>query len=122
MEMPSQDNFKPFVVHLILNKQTEQALDLLAKEYRVAVPRLQVGLPKGHIRNAYGTYSSGDQTICVMDSDVFGNPFVILHEFYHHLRTSEDSKHRGTERYADAFAEEFIQAYSSITFQETGNH
>src|SRR3972149_5922583 len=106
-------SFKPTIVFLILNKQTEQALDMLAKKYKVDVPKLEVGLPKGHTRNAYGTYSGKNQTISVLDSEVFCNPFVILHEFYHHLRSkSVDRKHRGTERNADKFAVEFIREYN----------
>jgi hypothetical protein len=108
----AQGNFKPFIVQLILNKQTEQALELLAKEYRVEIPKLDVGLPKGHTRNAYGTYNAKNQTICVMNSDIFSNPFVILHEFYHHLRSkSVDKQHRGTEKNADKFAVDYLRAY-----------
>ena len=44
----AQDNFKPVVVWLILNGKTEEALELLAKNYKVNVPKLKVGLPKGH--------------------------------------------------------------------------
>jgi hypothetical protein len=109
---PAQGNFKPVIVQLILNKQTEQALELLAKEYRVEIPKLDVGLPKGHTRNAYGTYNAKNQTICVLDSDIFSNPFVILHEFYHHLRSkSVDKQHRGTEKNADKFAVDYLIAY-----------
>jgi hypothetical protein len=109
---PFPANFKPSVVQLILNKQTEDALELLAKTYGVNVPKLKVGLPKGHVRTAYGTYSAKDQTICVMDSDIFGNPFVIIHEFYHHLRSkSVDKMHRGTEKNADKFAIDFLKEY-----------
>jgi hypothetical protein len=109
---PAQGNFKSVIVKLILNKQTEQALELLAKEYRVEIPKLDVGLPKGHTRNSYGTYSAKNQTICVMDSDIFSNPFVILHEFYHHLRSkSVDKQHRGTEKNADKFAVDYLRAY-----------
>lgn len=105
-------NFKPTVVYLILTKQTEQALEILAKNYRVDVPKLKVGLPKGHTRNSYGTYSAANQTICVLDSEIFGNPFVILHEFYHHLRSkSVNKQHKGTEKNADKFALDFIKAY-----------
>jgi len=99
---------------MILNKQTEEALDMLAQNYRVATPKLKVGLPKGHIRNAYGTYSPKNQTISVLNSEVFGNPFVILHEFYHHLRCkSVDKLHRGTEKNADKFALEFLREYET---------
>ena len=113
-ETATRPNFKIVIVHLILNKQTEEALELLAKNYKVEVPNLKVGLPKGHTRNAYGTYSAKNQTICVLDSDVFGNPFVILHEFYHHLRSkSVDMQHKGTEKNADKFAVEFIKEYQA---------
>ena len=109
--MPEQD-FKPAVVQLILNGKTEEALDLLAKAYKVRTPRLKVGLPKGRKVTAYGCYSVKDETISVLNSDVLANPFVILHEFYHHLRSRcVDKMHRGTEKGADKFAVEFIQAY-----------
>jgi hypothetical protein len=49
------------------------------------------------------------------------NPFVILHEFYHHLRTDLDLKHRGTEKHADAFAREFIQVFESSRVKPSGN-
>jgi hypothetical protein len=104
---------KPLIVALILNGQAEKALDLLAKNYRVTTPKLKVGLPKGHKTTAYGCYTPKDATISVLNSDVIGNPFVILHEFYHHLRTSIDKKHKGTEKKADKFAREFIEAYQS---------
>ena len=123
-EQPMQTNFKPAVVHFILSKQTEQALELLSKNYSVGVPKLKVGLPKGHTRKAYGTYNAKTQTICVLDSDVFSNPFVILHEFYHHLRSkSVDKQHRGTEKNADKFAVGFIREYQAATAKaasETG--
>ena len=111
---PFPPNFKPIVVQLVLQKQTEEALELLAKTYGVDVPRLKVGLPKGHVRTAYGTYCAKDQTICVLDSDIFGNPFVIIHEFYHHLRSKNvDKQHKGTEKNADKFAMEFIKEYQA---------
>ncbi len=122
---PTSPNFKPAIVYLILTKQTEQALELLAKNYRVEIPKLKVGLPKGHTRNSYGTYNAGSQTICVLDSEIFGNPFVILHEFYHHLRSkSVDKQHKGTEKNADKFALEFIKAYQEAAAKaslEKGN-
>ncbi len=110
--MPPQANFKPLVVQLILDKRTENALALLSENYGVGIPTLKVGLPKGHVRNAFGTYNAKTETICVLDSEVFGNPFVILHEFYHHLRTKGvDKLHRGTEKNADKFAIEFLKEY-----------
>ena len=106
------NNFKPYIVSLILNGQTEDALDLLAKEYNVSIPCLKVGLPKGHKNTAYGCYTRKSQTISVLNSDILVNPFVILHEFYHHIRSkSVDQVHRGTEENADKFAKDFIIQY-----------
>lgn len=110
-----EDNFKPLIVHLILNGKTEEALTLLAKKYQVKTPSLKVGLPKGRKVTAYGCYSPNNETISVLNSDIIANPFVILHEFYHHLRTkSADKVHRGTEKNADKFAIEFIEAYKKL--------
>lgn len=104
--------FKAAVVQLILENRTEGALKLLADEYGVDIPSIKVGLPKGHVRKAYGTYNAKTHTICVLDREVFGNPFVIIHEFYHHLRTKGvDKLHRGTEKNADKFSVEFLKAY-----------
>jgi hypothetical protein len=110
----AQDNFKHLVVWLIFNGKTEQALELLAKNYKVNVPCLKVGLPKGHKIKAYGCYTAKNQTIFVLNSDLLINPFVVIHEFYHHLRSkSVDRVHKGTEKNADKFALEFIEAYKT---------
>jgi Zn-dependent peptidase ImmA (M78 family) len=107
-----QNNFKPLVVWLILSGKPEEALELLAKNYKVKVPILKVGLPKGHKITAFGCYTSKTQTISVLNSDVLLNPFVILHEFYHHLRSkSVDRMHKGTEKNADKFALDFLMHY-----------
>ena len=112
----SQFNFKQLVVWLILNGKTEEALMLLAKNYKANIPNLKVGLPKGHKVKAFGCYTAKTETISVLNSDVIVNPFVILHEFYHHLRTkAADKMHRGTEKNADKFALDFIQSYKSAT-------
>ncbi len=105
--------FKPLIVGLILNQRAEEALELLAKNYNVKTPELKVGLPKGHTRKIYGCYTAKNETISVLNSDMLGNPFVILHEFYHHLRTSIDKQHKGTEKNADKFANVFIEEYKS---------
>jgi hypothetical protein len=110
----SERGFRARVVRLILSGNAEEALELLAEHYDVSVPVLRVGLPKGRKKNVLGCYTVKDTTIHVLNSDVFCNPFVILHEFYHHLRTV-DKKHRGTERYANKFAHDFIQTYKSAT-------
>jgi hypothetical protein len=113
-----QADFKPLIVWLVLNGQAEKALELLAKNYRVSTPKLKVGLPKGHRAKAFGCYTPKDATISLLNSDVIRNPFVILHEFYHHLRTSIDKKHKGTEKNADKFAVEFIAAYEAASAKE----
>ena len=111
----AQDNFKPLVVWLILNGKPEEALELLAKKYQVNVPDLKVGLPKGHKIKAYGCYTSKNQTISVLNSDVMVNPFVVIHEFYHHLRSkSVDRMHKGTEKNADKFALDFLMEYQVV--------
>jgi Zn-dependent peptidase ImmA (M78 family) len=118
---PEETGFsKTHVVSLILNQQAEEALALLAKHYGVNVPYLKVGLPKGHKKKAIGVYTSRNETISVFNSDILGNPFVILHEFYHHLRSkSVDKQHRGTERNADRFATDFLMEYQAAAAHAT---
>jgi hypothetical protein len=105
-------SFKAHIVWLILTGKTEDALELLAKEYKVSVPSLSVGLPKGRKTTAYGCYNSQKQAITVLNSDMLMNPFVVLHEFYHHIRSKRvDRIHRGTEGNADKFALDYIMQY-----------
>jgi hypothetical protein len=103
--------FKARVVWLIANGQTEKALQQLAEHYKVEVPKLKVGLPKRHRKKALGCYSVKSNTISVLNSDVLKEPFAILHEFYHCIRTGLDARHKGTEDYANEFALGFIEAY-----------
>jgi Zn-dependent peptidase ImmA (M78 family) len=111
----AESNFRVLVVWLVLSGRTEEALELLAKEYQVSVPMLKVGLPKGHKTTAYGCYTAKTHTISVLNSDILTNPFVIIHEFYHHLRSKNvDRVHRGTEGNADKFAAEFITQYQAV--------
>ena len=98
------------VVHMILSKETEEALELLSKYYHVESPEIVVGTVKGKRRTAYAVYIPSERKIYSMNSDVFYNPFIILHEFYHHIR-SQGGPHRGTERYANLYAKTFIDAY-----------
>lgn len=108
-----EQKFKASIVWLILNGKFEEALEMLATRHGVGVPIVEVGLPKRNKKRASGCYNGKKRTISVLNSDTLKDPFVILHEFYHHLRTNTDLKHRGTEKYADAFAKEFITAYRS---------
>ena len=108
--MEHMDEFKSTVVRLILNGNPEEALILLSKQYNVRPPKLKVGLPKGQKTVAYGCYTSKTETISVLNSDLLNNPFVILHEFYHHLRCRNvDKIHKGTEKNANKFALDFIK-------------
>jgi hypothetical protein len=117
------EDFKPYIVELILNGKTEDALTELAKQYGVKVPTLKVGLPKKHKRTAYGCYTAQTQTIYVLNSDIIVNPFVILHEFYHHLRSKAvDRVHRGTEGNADSFAADFLAAYRLALLKKSLRH
>jgi len=105
-------SFKAYVVHLILSKKPEEALRLLGKHYRVDIPKLRVGMPKGH-RKKSACYSSRSKTIYVSSCERLYDPHVILHEFYHHLRTFTN-RHGGIEKNADRFAEGYVEAYREL--------
>ncbi len=105
--------FKASVVEMILAKRPEEALQMLSKHYQVTIPDLNVGVVKGRSTRVLGVYVAKKQAIYVRDSDVLYEPFVIIHEFYHHLRT-HGTFHRGTEKHADLFAGSFIKAYLSV--------
>ena len=111
------DNFEEIVlraraVELILNGQAERALEELSKFYGIRAPRLKVGLPR-RLGRAFGCYDSSRRLICLRSSEEFRNPFVILHEFYHHLR-SERGEFAGNEKNADKYAKESILMYMSL--------
>lgn len=101
--------FKTKVVHLIFSKKTEEALELLSKYYKVSTPKLKVGMPKRDAKYP-ACYVAKTATIHVVNGDTLDNPFVILHEFYHHLRTTSMT-HKGTERNADNFAKEYVNNF-----------
>jgi hypothetical protein len=113
-ELGEMENFRSVAVLLIINGRTEEALVLLSEHYKVNTPKLKVGLPKGHKAVAYGCYTSKTETISVLNSDFLSNPFVILHEFYHHLRCRNvDKIHRGTEKNANNFALNILTEYNN---------
>ena len=101
--------FRAKVVYLILSKDTGAALELLSQHYDVVEPKLKVGMPKRYSKNP-GCYVHKSRTIHVSCRDMLYSPHVILHEFYHHLRSVTD-EHGGIEKYADIFAKEYLQAY-----------
>jgi hypothetical protein len=108
--LTDEDLFKARVVQLILKKEATAALEALSEYYRVSVPGLRVGMPKRSGCKT-GCYVSGTKMIHVASMERLHDPFVILHEFYHHLRT-HGGKHRGTEKHANRFAQEYIMAFN----------
>lgn len=112
------DLTKAKIVYLILNKKTEEALQNLSNFYKVTPPEITVGTIKGKRRTVYAVYVQQERKIYCINSDIFYNPFIVLHEFYHHLRTKAGT-HRGSERYANMYAKSFIDSYKKITDQKT---
>ncbi|MGI0092813.1 MAG: hypothetical protein ACREA8_01775, partial [Nitrosotalea sp.] len=58
-------------------------------------------------------YVVQEKKIYALNSDIFYNPFVMLHEYYHHIR-SKLGTHRGSEKHANMYAQEFIDSYMRI--------
>jgi hypothetical protein len=100
--------FRAKVVCLILSKDTEEALEMLSQRYEVMKPKLKIGMPKRYSKNP-ACYVSKNRTIHVSRREILWNPHVILHEFYHHLRSVTDA-HGGIEKYADKFAKNYLDA------------
>jgi len=107
----SEDQMKAAIVALILDSKTEEAIDALSKWYRVSRPRLGVGVVEGKTKGIAAVYSQNRKEILAARREFLYDPFVMIHEFYHHLR-SASGKHRGTEKQADRFALDFIAAYN----------
>ena len=107
------DITKAKIVHMILNRKTEEALQNLSEFYNVTVPRIVVGTIKGKRRTVYAVYVQKESRIHVINSDIFYNPFIVLHEFYHHIRTRA-GVHRGSEKHANMYAKSFIDSYKKI--------
>ena len=109
----NDEMFKVYVVHTILSKETEKAVELVCKRNRVTAPSLRIGgVPKGH-KKALGVYSVASNSIAFRDQDQFFNPFVVLHELYHCIR-SKSGAHKGTEKNAGKFALSFIDTYNKF--------
>ena len=108
---PLQDerDFQARIVRTIrLERNPEAAIEELSDHYRVKKPDLRMGLPKGE-RRALGCYVRKDNTIYISSQQYLYDPYVIIHEFYHHLR-NVSGKHRGTERHAEQFALGFLRS------------
>jgi hypothetical protein len=110
------DITKAKIVHMILNKKTEEALQNLSEFYNVTVPKIVVGTIKGKRRTVYAVYVQKERKIHVINSDIFYNPFIILHEFYHHIRTRA-GVHRGSEKHANMYAQSFVDSYKRLVEQ-----
>ena len=118
---PLDDLTKAKIVSMILNKKTEEALQHLSKFYGKTPPEIVVGTVKGKRKTVYAVYVQKESKIYAINSDVFYNPFVVLHEFYHHIRT-KGAIHRGSEKNANMYARNFIDAYNRIIKQMTESH
>jgi Zn-dependent peptidase ImmA (M78 family) len=117
--IPKSDaEFQISIVHLIsVKRHPEEALELLAQHYRVRKPELKIGLPKGE-KHALGCYVQRDNTIYIAKEEYLYDPYVLIHEFYHHLR-HVGGKHRGTERHARDFALRFLQTTRMASWLES---
>jgi len=105
--------FRAKMVRLILEGKAEKALAMLSKQYGVREPTLRVGTVKRH-RKVLACYVEKEKRIYFSNSSFLANPFVLLHEFYHHLRASGVEKSRQAEKRADLFAAAFIRDFSSL--------
>jgi hypothetical protein len=114
-----QGRFKANVVGTILSGQPELALRLLSKYYGVREPSLCVGTVKRH-RKVLACYVEKEARIYLSNSSFMTDPFVVLHEFYHHLRASSVGKTRQVEKRADLFAVNFIRDFQNSNGPITG--
>lgn len=107
------DLIKAKIVSLILDKKTEMALEKLSELYHVETPEIVVGTIKKKRRTVYAVYVVNEKKIYALNSDIFYNPFIILHEYYHHIR-SKLGTHRGSEKHANMYAQDFINSYLRV--------
>ena len=105
------------IVMMILNKRTEESIQLLSKFYNIHPPEIVVGTIKGKRKTVRAVYVGKQRRIYAENSDNFYNPLIILHEFYHHLRY-RGMEHRGSEKSADNFASRFIDSYRFLKMQK----
>jgi len=110
----AEDQMKAAVVALILDSKPEEAISLLSKWYKVSEPRLGVGVFEGKSKGVAAVYSPNTRKILAAKREFLYDPFVMIHEFYHHLR-SRSGRHRGTEKQANRFALDFIASYQRLT-------
>ena len=114
------DLTKAKIVYMILNKRTEEVLEYLSNLYNTITPEIVVGTVKRKRKTVYAVYVQKESKIYAVNSDIFYNPFVVLHEFYHHIRTKA-GVHRGSEKNADMYAKSFIDSYNRVIKQMTSH-
>ena len=110
------DLTKARIVYMILNRDTEKALQELSEFYHVDTPKIVVGTVKGKRRTVYAVYVQREKRIYAINSDVLYNPFIVLHEFYHHIRTKA-GVHRGSEKHANMYAKSFLESFKKMATQ-----
>ena len=119
MEFPDIKT-QALIVKLILSKRTEESIRLLSNFYKIQPPEIVVGTIKGKRKTVRAVYVRKLRRIYAVNSDIFYNPLVILHEFYHHLR-NRGMEHRGSEKNADNFALKFIDSYRLLQIHKLSN-
>jgi hypothetical protein len=112
------EKMQAYAVALILDSKPEEAIRLLSRWYKVSEPKLGVGVVEGKTKRVAAVYSQRRKEILAARREFLYNPFVMIHEFYHHLR-SVSGKHRGTEKQADKFALDYIKAYQRVAARLT---
>jgi hypothetical protein len=115
----NEREFRAEIVGYILDGRPEHAVKLLSEYYGVGEPGLRVGTVKRH-RKVLACYVEKERRIYISKSQLLTDPFVILHEFYHHLRASSISKSRQVEKRADLFALNFIRDFKRFSITSTG--
>jgi Zn-dependent peptidase ImmA (M78 family) len=113
-----ETGFRSKIVRHILDGRLEFALKLISEHYGIKPPGLKVGTVKGH-RQVLACYVEKERCIYVSKSDYLTNPFVILHEFYHHLRATQIGRSRQVEKRADLFASNYVEDF--VLTRSTGN-
>src|SRR5437879_4768950 len=90
-----------------MGKKPEKALEALCANNQGEKPTLGSVHPKGE-KKALGCYVHEERAIYMSSEEYLFDPYVLIHEFYHHLR-HVNGKHRGTERHARDFALTFLR-------------
>jgi len=110
----SQQAFHAKIVQLIIDGRVELALGLLSEHYGIVEPTVRVGTVKRH-RRVLACYVEKERRIYFSNSDFLKNPFVVLHEFYHHLRSLGAGSSRQVEKRADLFAANFVHDFRRMS-------